>query len=85
MSTNSWCNLLLVYFKKIFIFYSSYWFVLCYVWKMPSSAVINYFIAKHGEHSVSIVNICESLFSLKLFNKSLQRTKNNFRSVAEKE
>lgn len=59
--------------------------MLSYVWKIPSSALINDWIVKHVEHSVSIVIICESSFFLKLFNKSLQCTKNNFESVAEKE
>lgn len=56
-------------------------------WKTASSVLINSMIVKdvRNEHSVSIVNICEALFSWKLFNKSLQCAKNNFQSIAEKE
>lgn len=70
--------------KKTFLFYSSYWFLLCYVWKISSSSLINDLTVKDIEHSLSIANICVCSFTLKLFNTSLQCTKNNFKSVAEK-
>lgn len=59
--------------------------MLCCVWKIPSSALVNELVVKDVDCSLSFVNICESYFSLKLFDKSLQCTKNNFKSDAEKE